>query len=205
MKKYFLIVPLIAILFLAGTVLAQETDASVQDVLNEITQSQNVNNVKNIDCQKVTDDQFEKLGDAVMSVAHPDENQHELMDQMMGGEGSKSLEAMHILMGQRYLGCGGGYGMMGGTGMMGTTGNNSFWPNNSMMNFSSFESLGMIFMILFGALIIIGIIVLIKLLSGSAKNDIKNRSTLDILKERYAKGEIDKKEFEEKRHELNTL
>ncbi|MFW6284102.1 MAG: SHOCT domain-containing protein [Desulfosalsimonas sp.] len=66
---------------------------------------------------------------------------------------------------------------------------------------------GAVFMIVFWVLVIIGLVLLIKWLlmqtrSGSSSASNAPSSALEILKERYARGEIDKNEFEEKKKDL---
>src|SRR3989344_1750392 len=99
---------------------ASENIASPAEVLSEIQASQGAFSIEQIDCGKVTELQFEKLGDALMEQMHPGEI-HEAMDAMMGGEGSEPLKAIHVSMGRSYLRCNGGNTMMGSTrnGMMG--------------------------------------------------------------------------------------
>ncbi len=60
---------------------------------------------------------------------------------------------------------------------------------------------GWIFMVIFWILVIIGVVYLIRLVVGTKSNE-KTETALDILKKRYAKGEINKEEFEEKREHL---
>ena len=74
-----------------------------------------------------------------------------------------------------------------------------------MMNGFGWEpGFGWIFMILFWGLVIIGVAAIARsVLEGrSWKAEPRERTALDILKERYARVEIDRQEFEQKRHDL---
>jgi putative membrane protein len=76
----------------------------------------------------------------------------------------------------------GGYGMTGGFGF------------------------GWVFMILWGVFIIVGIAALVKWLSAptaAGECGDSERKALDILKERYARGEIDEQEFQKKKRDLS--
>ncbi len=57
---------------------------------------------------------------------------------------------------------------------------------------------GWLFMFIFWILVILGIVYLAKLIIGAEKKT-AGATALDILKTRYAKGEINKEEFEEKK------
>ncbi len=84
-------------------------------------------------------------------------------------------------------------GQYGGWGMMGPwmTGGFGWWW------------LMPIFMILFWGLVIWGIVALVRGLSGSRDSDTaKADLALEILKRRYARGEITKEEYEEKKKDL---
>jgi putative membrane protein len=63
--------------------------------------------------------------------------------------------------------------------------------------------LGMIGMVLFWTLVILGIIVLFRRMGGPSASAPPPKSALDILGERYARGEIGKQEFEEKKRDLS--
>ena len=82
-----------------------------------------------------------------------------------------------------------GWGM--GPGMMGNWGMGWF---------------GMIFMMIFWVLVIVALVFLIKWLiqttSSRKASEQTGSGAIDILKERYARGEIDKAEFESKKKDL---
>lgn len=143
-------------------------------------------------CENLSNDDFGALGEYFMGQMMGDshEDMNNMMIRMMGEEGE---EEMHVAMGKRMSECEPDAAMpqnMMNGGLMGT-----------MMDYS-FMSSGWIFMVLFWILIIAGIVALIKWIAGSTGNR-TGLSALDILKERYAKGEINKKEFEEKKKDLN--
>ena len=82
-----------------------------------------------------------------------------------------------------------GYGWGHGPGMMGGYGGGWF---------------GSIIMVVFWVAVVVGIVLLIRLLVVSTKSGARGAedSAIEILKKRYARGEIDKKEFDQKKKDL---
>jgi len=64
---------------------------------------------------------------------------------------------------------------------------------------------GSIWMILFWGLVIAGIAYFIQTISGRSKMRGSEETPLDILKKRYAKGEISKEEFEKMKDDLTKI
>ena len=189
----------------------------------------------NVSCNSLNDAQLEAIGEYYMEQMHPGEA-HELMDSMMGGEGSESLRQMHIYMAKRlYCGeYGNNYGMMGnmmGGGMMPMmmnmmggnmmsgnmmsgnmmSGNNGLMPmmaggnmmgyanNYGMMGYGSLWSLwGLLWMAVWIGILALIVWAIYKLISQGVKGE----NSIEIIKKRYAKGEITKKEFEEIKREI---
>ena len=77
------------------------------------------------------------------------------------------------------------------------------WSNagNSMLGMGGFGGFIMVF---FWALIIIGTIMAVRSLTAGqlSTSSLKNRDPLEILKERYARGEIDTEEYASRRNAL---
>lgn len=200
--KLFLlgIVCLLGLLATTNSVSAH-TDASADELIDEIKTEQSIDDLDDVDCDQISDEHFEELGDAVMSLMHPDEEEHELMDNMMGGEGSESLEARHIWMGKQYLGCFSetstnfrGSMMMGG--MM--NGYDEYDRGYMMFDDNSYSDIALWFIgFLVLAVLLTLVVIAIRLITKS-----NMPSAIDSLKIRYAKGDIDKKQFEQMKKEL---
>ncbi|MFH1624137.1 MAG: SHOCT domain-containing protein [Pseudomonadota bacterium] len=102
--------------------------------------------------------------------------------------------ALYPVMGSAQMGpgmMGGGYGYGMGPGMMG-------WGTMGWF--------GPIVMVIFWVAIIVAIVLLIRWLLVSSRapshGQKSENSALDILKRRYARGEINKEEFEERKRDL---
>jgi len=181
----FLVFGIILILISMNSFVSSQDFKEVQKIINN-----------RISCSELSEDQLEVLGDYYMEQMHPGEL-HEKMDNIMGGEGSLALRNVHINMGKSFY-CGDQNAMSPSmvNMMMGRTNMQNY---GMMGNYSSFFGFyGNIFIMLFWILIIILIMwIIIKL----SKNN-KKETSLEILKRRYAKGEINKKEFDKLKKDL---
>lgn len=74
------------------------------------------------------------------------------------------------------------------------------WPN--MMGNTSFFGFGWILVTFFWIFVILAVFYFLKAHRSKDENQSSNKP-LDILKERYVKGEIDKKQFEEMKKDIS--
>ena len=193
-------------------------DAVVEHTLREEQEGKEVWDklqTKELTCENLSDEQFGVLGEYFMWQMAGDS--HAAMNAMMiQTHGEEGEEQIHIVMGKRLSGCDTSAAFSAGSGgwmpmmnMMWGGWSSPFGSNNStnnMMNFGfgPFGGFGWIFMILWWVLIIAGIVALIKWLTSQSHGTRNHeKSALEVLKGRYAKGEIDKKEFEEKKKDLS--
>ncbi len=131
---------------------------TMDEIMEEMMMGQGLTSVDKIDCSKVSTLDFEDLGEAVMERMAGDHELHERMDAMMGGEGSESLRQMHTIMGENWLGCGDGFGMMGGMmmpAMMNMMGN--YYPGY-YTSYNTVLIFGIIGWVLFIVLLVVFII-----------------------------------------------
>src|SRR3989344_2492263 len=160
---------------------------------------------KQIECKNLTDEQYGALGEYFMGQSIGDTQRHALMNRMMTSMmGEEGEEQMHIAMGKRLSGCesnaqvpSNGVGFMPTMWMMGSAGSPQVGGGgNPMMGYGGWGNMmgwgggfgifGWITMIAFWLLLILGIIALIRHLSGSAMKSGSDKTPLDVLKERYA-------------------
>ena len=179
---------------------------------------------KQTSCDQLTDSDYENLGEyfmgAMMGSSH--ERMNEILKSRFGVSGE---EQMHITMGKRFSGCDtnaaypagfqGFAPMMGGNGYGGSMmgyGSNYYDSNygTSMMNgygyggsMMGYGGLGL-FNILWWVLIALIIVAVARWFSGGSGQWGRGTSALDILNDRYAKGEIDKEEFDYKKKDITS-
>jgi len=162
------ILVLISMLILIATTIQISAINSDDNHEEEIAKAKEI--IKNkIQCDDLTLEQIEILGDYYMEQMHPGEL-HEIMDERMGGEGSASLRQVHINIGRMFY-CGESQAMSSGMMNM-MMGRNMMSSGNIMNPINNEDNLfnsRWVFSWLFGALIIIVLILLIVLLIKKTK------------------------------------
>ena len=153
MRKIFFTM-MVVILMGMGLVFAYEHDF---DDAKQLIDSE-------ISCDELSDEQLEMIGEYYMEQMHPGEA-HEMIDKMMGGDGSESLKQMHIQMAKRLY-CNEDVGRMTGGGMMNMMINNMMGSGmivNWVYGFSYWNFINILYIILLIGLIILVYIWILKL------------------------------------------
>ncbi len=201
---------------------AQEMEIrSIDVIVNEIRTDLGLGASDVIDTSLVKIDMLEELGDSVMEVYIADSKLHEKLDSYYGGDESDTLANLHIQLGVDYLN---GHpitmmsfmqygGMMNRNsgyndsnyqsygGMMGRNNgyNDSNYANINPTNgyygrMTNFGSGGMT-MAFLGLLALIAVLFYLFNNNNKSYVNINSNSAMNILKERYARGEITRDEF----------
>lgn len=208
MKKLFLVI-FIVLIFVAfpvsaqmmqrdGFVLQQNSDIAEEEAKGRVVWERLQSGI--VSCENLSDEDYELLGEYFMGQwagsSHAAMNQ--MMIQMMGESGE---EQMHVALGKRQSGC--------DLNAQLSSGRARFMPIvETMQNFRGgwFSFIvSLIFTFLLWFLIISGIIILLRWIITGGKDgrmEKENGSAMRIIKERYAKGEISKDDFESMKKDL---
>jgi uncharacterized membrane protein len=195
--------PIVILLLFAGMIFAT-MGADEQAAAEQLIGS-------NASCDKLSQGQLELIGDYYMEQMHPGQA-HEAMEQMMGGEGSDSLRSAHIQM-ALVLYCkqtnttatyGGMMGMMPIMYRGGLGGGMMAYPYGGMMGYDMMGYfgwgwiIGLLFLLLAFTALVLAIFWLYRSIAGTGRAI----PALEILKQRYARGEITKKQYESMRKDV---
>lgn len=187
------------------------------NAVNAITQ-QEIKEAKNlidskVDCKGLSDPQLEIIGEYYMEQMHPGES-HKLMHQMMGlKEGSEDEKQFHInmakaiycgeannIMGSGMMGGGMMNMMMGGGNMMNNIMGYGMMGNNPMgFGYSYWSFWNVIWQLFWIGIIVLVIWLIYKFI---IKRKRISETPLEILKKRFANGEITKKQFEQMKKDI---
>lgn len=200
----------VAVLLLAGAAASPAAAASVADEQREGAAILRAFESGERSCKDLDESGFERIGEHVMgrmagsTARHADMN--ELMARMMGDAGE---ERAHVFMGRSFTGCGersgaGFAGMMGIMGMMGGAG--GYGPTGMMggtlarADGDGDPDGGAIAMVVLMGLLLVAAAA--AMVAWKPWRRPEAPSPLDLLRERYARGEIGLEEFESRRRAL---
>jgi putative membrane protein len=221
-RTVYLVAVMLLVLLFPFSVMAEEMPIRpVQEVLSEIKQEQGVASNEQIDVAKISPEKLEELGDSVMEELIGNHAMHERMDARLGGEGSAALADYHKTLATNYL-TGAPLGMMGmmwggsrgsirgsspQTGINGRIGNNMMGYGWSGIGWIGAFLMGLVFLVVIALIVIL----VVRMSHGAARSATNHGAgqqsdssarALDILSERYAKGELNDEEYAKKKAEL---
>lgn len=169
---------------------------------------------KEISCENLSSNQFAAIGEYAMGLNVG--SSHALMNaRMIQMHGKEFEENMHIALGKRFSACDASVTVpgedIGRWSFAKMCGGGPFFFGTNRLNHMiyggmwQYGAFGSVLMLFSWALLIVGVVALVRWFLGEVRGTERRGGTaLEILKERYAKGEIDKKEFEEKKKDLGV-